>query len=136
VIDARGISGSFLNCGSGTPWNTGSGLINKPSTILLPAGIITIPQTWILPSNTHLIGQGDNATTAAAYGTMIKAKSTFNGTSILQFGDAFTPCCSAISVENLSLNGIGKMSFNGIVNQFSQDFSYVDHVGLYQILSG
>jgi hypothetical protein len=35
-------------------------------------------------------------------------------------------------VENLTLDGQGG-SINGIVNQYSQDFSYVDHVSLYQI---
>jgi hypothetical protein len=39
VIDARGISGSALNCAA-SPWGSGSGYQNKPSTILLPSGII------------------------------------------------------------------------------------------------
>jgi hypothetical protein len=138
VIDARGLSGSTLTCSSGTPWLQGGSFANKPSTILLPVGIITIPQTWVMPSNTHVIGQGDNATTTSSSGTMIKTKTgTFTGGAILQFGDtSITPCCSAISVENLSLNGLGSShpNLNGIVNQNSQDFSYVDHVGVYQIL--
>ena len=58
VIDARGIS-ARLTCASGTsPWFNGANYANKPSTILLPAGTITIPATWVLPAGTKLIGEG------------------------------------------------------------------------------
>lgn len=48
VIDARGISGTALTCTHGSPWNESGVYLNKPSTILLPAGTILIPSTWTL----------------------------------------------------------------------------------------
>jgi len=81
VIDARGISGSTaLTCPSGTtPWSTNgnTNIVNVPSTILLPATggtsptPIVISTPWILPSATHLIGEGDNTTNGSA-GTTIQ----------------------------------------------------------------
>jgi hypothetical protein len=66
VIDARGIRGATnLTCTHGTPWTEGNNTVNLPSTILLPATggatptPIIISTPWILPSNTHLIGEGD-----------------------------------------------------------------------------
>ena len=136
VIDARGLpgtTGTNMTCAAGTtPWNTGS-FVNVPSTILLPARTIVIPTTWVLPNETHLIGQGDNIST----GTTIQAQKTgsgFSGTAMVHFaGPCPMPGCTAISVENLTLDAQG-LAINGIVNSASQDFSYVDHVSLYQML--
>jgi hypothetical protein len=70
-------------------------------------------------------------------GTTIQAKSGFSGT-MIQFGNASPICpsnvCTGISVENLTLDGQGGSAVNGIANAYSQDVSYVNHVGLYQIL--
>ncbi len=52
---------------------------------------------------------------------------------MIQFGSSSCGACTGISVENLVLDGQG-LSINGIVNQYAQDQSYVDHVGLFQIL--
>jgi hypothetical protein len=131
VIDARGLpgaTGTSMTCTSGTPWNNGSSFINKPSTILLPAGTITIPSAWVLPNGTHLVGEGDNP----SYGSTIRA--TFSSGGMIQMGTSCpTPGCTAISIENLILDG-NKNGVDGIVNQNAQDLSYVDHVALYQIL--
>jgi hypothetical protein len=136
VIDARGLHTGVtsMTCAAGTtPWNNGSTSVNVPSTILLPAGTIVIPLTWSLPPNTALIGVGDNI----GSGTTLQANaSSFSaGTAMIQFGSSSlcTSTCSGISVENLNLDGQGQ-AINGIVNAFSQDLSYVDHVSLYQIL--
>jgi hypothetical protein len=60
VIDARGISGATnLTCSHGSPWTEGSNTVSAPSTILLPAGTIVIPTTWVMPNNTRIIGAGD-----------------------------------------------------------------------------
>ena len=128
VIDARGLSSSNTNmtCASGTPWNQGGISANVPSTILLPAGTITIPQTWVLPSKTHLIGQGDNI----GAGTILKANTSFSSP-MIQFGSVTG--ASEISVENLVLDGQGQ-TITGILNQYAGDYTYVDHVGLYKIL--
>jgi len=140
LIDARGLPGS-----TGTSWTcTNSpwyGISTPPpSTILLPAGTIVIPSTWILPSNTRLIGEGDGVPLSGAVGTTIQAStSTFSGP-MLQFGSS-TVCpgptpsvCSGISVENLTLDGNTSSLATGILNQYSQSNTFVDHVGLYQIL--
>jgi hypothetical protein len=137
VIDARGISGSTaLTCASGTtPWNNGSNSVNLPSTILLPAGTIVIPTAWALPSNTHVIGQGDNigsGTTLQACNSAVNSCS-FGSSSMIQFGLSACSPCTGIAIENLNLDGQGQ-TISGIVNQYSGSLSYVDHVSLYQIL--
>jgi len=98
VIDARGIT-TNLTCVQGTPWSESShGYINKPSTILLPAGTITIPTTWVLPSGTRVIGEGSTNPVTLNIGviapqTVIQActantcTSPLSGT-MIQFGDS------------------------------------------------
>jgi hypothetical protein len=142
VIDARGISGSALTCAAGTtPWNNGATTVSAPANILLPAGTIVIPTPWVLPPQTHLIGQGDNPSS----GTVIQActstpcTNSFSGTAMIQFGASSCAAisCPGESVEKLILDGQGRQSggsyISGIVNQ-SSVLSYVDHVSLYQIL--
>jgi hypothetical protein len=75
VVDARGItSPALLDCQSGTPWiqNDSSPTHNPPSssisTILLPAGTITIHTTWVLPDYTKIIGEGNQTVISAAPG--------------------------------------------------------------------
>jgi len=140
VIDARGLPGNTqtsMTC-SISPW---AGITNPPpSTILLPATTgaapITIPSTWSLPPNTHLIGEGDSILpTGLTLGTTLQAQSGFTpGTAMISLGlsSHCTPC-TGISVENLTLDGQGQ-SIDGIDNGFAQDLSYVDHVGLFRIL--
>jgi hypothetical protein len=140
VVDARGISGSALTCTLGSPWTESTSVI-VPSTLLLPAGTILIPSAWVLPPNTHVIGQGDNI----GSGTTLQAcnqpvNGCFTDTAMIQFGlsSLCTTACTGIPLENLNLDGQGQMingqAINGIVNGFSQDLSYVDHVSLYQII--
>ena len=138
VIDARGISGTTaLTCATGkTPWTDGTTPVSLPSTILLPATggasatPIIIATPWVIPSNTHLIGEGDGIGSSAA--TTIQVSSTFNTTPgyIMQFGSASG--ASGISVERLTIDGQGN-SVDGIVNPNAGPNSYVDHVTLYQI---
>jgi hypothetical protein len=143
VVDARGISGAAaLTCGAGTsPWTNGTTPVSVASTILLPAGTIVIPSSWILPSNTHLIGEGDGIpSSGSSPGTTIQAlANNFTG-NMIQFATS-TACsppqggpslCSGISVERLTLDGQGQ-AINGVINQYVGDVSYVDHVSLYQI---
>jgi|SRR5580704_768180 hypothetical protein len=137
VIDARGISGSpALTCPAGTMlWN---GTAVPPAFVLLPAGTIIINSTWVLPSNTHLIGEGDGIPSSSTPATTIQAGSSFPD-SMIEFGSSSTcpsvgsiAVCTGISVENLTLDGLGH-SMNGITNGFSQNTSYVNHVTLYRI---
>jgi hypothetical protein len=127
VIDARGLNSNNVNmtC-SASPW---AGITGPPTNILLPAGTIVIPTPWVLPPQTHLIGQGDNP----ASGTVIQACTSttcthsFSGTAMIQFCSA--SACLGVSVEKLILDGQGRQSngsyISGIFNQYSQA-SYVD----------
>ncbi len=110
VIDTRALPSSnpptSMTC-SASPWD---GITNPPpSTILLPAtggttpSPIVIPTTWVLPSNTHLIGEGDGTPTASsAPGTTIRASGALTTGAMIQFGSS-TVCpssvCTGISVE-------------------------------------
>ena len=156
VIDARGVSGAAnLTWTHGSPWTEGGNTVTAPSTILLPAtgalptnpsNSIVISTSWILPPNTHLIGEGDGipifstgGSLISAPGTTIQAASGFSG-SMIQIGAPSPVCplvntiptCTGISVENLTLDGQGQ-SINGITNAYSQDATSVNHVSLYQI---
>jgi hypothetical protein len=139
VIDARGVSGATnLSCTHGTPWTEGSTTANVPSTILMPAGTIQISTTWVLPSYTRLIGEGENNPLSFAPGTTVQAPSGTLLSTMIQFGSS-SVCgsggCSGISAERFTLDGQAQ-AVNGIVNQFSQNNTYVDHVTIYQILAG
>jgi hypothetical protein len=142
VVNARGISGTTnLTCSHGSPWTEGSTTVNVPSTILLPATgagnnftPIIISTGWVLPANTHLIGQGDNISS----GTVIQAASNVGDmiaycSSILPPQNPPPSSCTGIAVENLLLDGKGN-AVSGIVNYYAGSLSYVNHVSLYQIL--
>jgi len=149
VIDARGViaAGASPVCAH-TPWNNGTTYLStKASTILLPAGTITIPSSWIIPNNTRVIGiEPGSYHTTPATGTMIQAclssitgchgLNFASGTAMLQFGDSNCPQtgtdCTGISVEGVVLNGNG-LNIIGIQNSNAQDLSFVDHVTLYKI---
>jgi|SRR5580698_3299027 hypothetical protein len=133
VIDARGLgnsalSGSPLTCTKGSPWQEGSSSVSSASNILLPAGTIVTPSTWVLPPNTHVTGEGDSLL-APATSTIIQVANTFTGDII----DLCSVACTGVAIENVVLNGNGS-SANGLVNSFAGNLSYVNHVGLYQIL--
>jgi hypothetical protein len=152
VIDARGISAN-LTCANGTtPWFNGSTFANVPSTILLPAGTITIPSTWVLPGGTKLIGEGSEIhgvpiPPTVSGPTMIQActnsisgcPTNFSGT-MIQFGAPLCPgqqctgIVKGVSLENVVLDGNGLSAVTGIQNGWAQELTYVDHVTLFQIL--
>jgi hypothetical protein len=147
VIDARAISGTTaLTCAADTtPWSTDGNahVLTVPSTILLPAGTIVIPTPWVLPNKTRLVGEGDGVplpfNSPPFYpGTTIQlASGLILFPYMIQFGPSSAVCgssgCSGISVERLTLDGQAE-SIDGIVNQLSQNNTYVDHVTIYQIL--
>ncbi len=150
VIDARGINStnSTMTCTStNTPWAYTSGSTtyapNRPSTVLLPAGTITISRTWILPDGTKIVGRGAGAPGDSV--TTIEASSTFTGGWMIQMGPnssnvppliacSTTTGCTDVSVEDLALNGGTKgASISGIINGQSRDMSYVRNVSMTQI---
>ena len=103
VIDARGLpaaTGTSMTCTTTnpSPW---AGISNPPpSTILLPAGTIIIPGTWVLPNYTRLIGAGDaldylsTGTGTVSVGTTLQAclpsvnhcSSSFSGSDMIESG--------------------------------------------------
>jgi len=99
VIDARAMSGSSaLTCTHGSPWTEGSNTVSVPSTILLPAGTIVIPTKWVLPSNTHLVGEGSAISGLFTLATTLQVSSSFTAnTPMIQFGSS-SGCCSGISL--------------------------------------
>jgi hypothetical protein len=131
VVDARGITN--LTCASGTtPWVQGTSTTN-PATILLPAGIITVPKTWVLPNATRVVGEGSGAS-GASVTTLQAPSSGFAGTSMIQFGSS-TICptgCFNVSIEDLSLDGNGN-AIGGIINGQAQELSYARRVNLYRL---
>lgn len=148
VIDARGVTN--LTCLSGTPWVQGSNVFYTPAMILLPAGVIKIPTTWIVPTRTRIIGEGSGASGSNV--TTIQAESGFTdpdsttgsggtgGPSIIRMGSttysqykcSASPCF-AVGVEDLVVDGQGQ-ALNGITNVASEELSYVNRVSLYQVM--
>jgi hypothetical protein len=135
VVDARGIS-TGLTCTTDTPW-VQSTSTTVPADILLPTGTITIGTTWVLPNHTRIIGTGTGSPNTS--GTVITAASGFSG-AMIQMGSSATGICGAsakvcngVAVENLMLNGANQ-AVTGILNENSEELSYVNHVNLYQII--
>jgi hypothetical protein len=86
VIDARGLSSGNRNMTCTTsPW---AGITPRlSSTILLPSGTIVIPTTWVLPSNTRLIGEGDSISSRTTpSGTTIQAHTSFTNADMIDLG--------------------------------------------------
>jgi hypothetical protein len=142
VVDARGFSGSALQCASGTnPWsklitqeiNNGNDAFTN--IVLLPAGQISIVSHWILPNYTHLIGQGPNS-------TVIVLASGFGSPDMIEMGSELTPMpcytssndCSGIVIEHLGI--IGNLNEEGIVNCCAQELSRVNDVSISTVTTG
>jgi hypothetical protein len=120
VVDARGIvpttgSGNDVaqSC-SVNPFPTDA----PPSTVLLPASGINVASTWVLPSNTVVIGQGRNTILNSGF---------MSGDIVQMVGS------SGVVVEHLRIEGFNYAGVNGIHNENAQDFSFVDDVNLHQI---
>jgi hypothetical protein len=131
VIDARGLynaNGSVINC-TGTPFaNFNNSTSPPPTTILLPAAHINIPQTWVLPNNMKIVGEAQNSRISAM------AKGSFTGSDIIDMGSSSlcpvaTPC-SGIAIEHLVMDATNNPILNGIVNNYAQSSSYVNDVGI------
>jgi hypothetical protein len=126
VIDARGLvypgSTSGVIACSGNPFLN----VTVPSTILLPAAQIPIHDTWVLPNNTKIIGEGA--------GTWLQATTKTNAPTgyLIEMGSsASCPSegCSGVTIEHIQLDA-SNLSFSGIHNQFSQTPSYVNDIVL------
>ena len=142
VVDARGISGTSLNCAS-TPWTTAPAGSFANAIILLPPGTITIRSPWLMPSNTHIIGAGPGLTTIqACKSTTTGCSSTnFSGTAMIsmnagndssKWGCGASFVCFAISVADLTLDAQSQ-AIDGIDNTNAEELSYVQHVSMVNI---
>jgi hypothetical protein len=88
VVDARGLnvlnslpeSGTTtrLNCGI-NPYNGVTGAV--PSVLLLPPGNIALIATWVLPSNSRIVGVAPSLPTAEAIGSTIMPAANFTPSS-------------------------------------------------------
>jgi hypothetical protein len=138
LVDARGITA--LNCSQNqiNPWSFTDSQQNSAfsNVVLLPSGTITIYNNWVLPNNTHLIGEGPNLTTIAA-------SSTLSGDMIDMGSETAGPApycftnnqdCPGIVIEDLGLQGNG--SVNGIVNCCAQELSRVNDVFISNVATG
>ena len=144
MIDARGIATPVTCLAGSTPWISGATAVSTPATILLPAGTINVSTTWILPSNSRIVGQGPNS-------TIIKPTASFTANStespsidaVIEMGtqDSATlntfcrpsgttgnADCVAVGVQDLTLNLSGVSVQYGIYNAASQELSFVDNV--------
>jgi len=139
VIDARGISGSDLTCSAGnTPWvytfGSSQSTSTHPSTILLPAGTISVNNSWGMPNGTRLIGEGPGGPGTGV--TTLQAASGSSFTWMIQMGGVAlcSNPCIGVSVEDLALDGNNASSgISGILNGQSQELSYVQHVRFYNL---
>jgi hypothetical protein len=142
IIDARGIPATTLTCAA-SPWATAPPTSSSYSwppaaTILLPAAQITISGSWVLPATSKIVGQGSSVTVLTA------ASSGFQGSDMIDMGAAVYPAnsstlwcggnydCQSVVVQHVALNGNStpqhSNTLNGIVNNFSEELSYVDDV--------
>jgi hypothetical protein len=145
VIDARGVTGTALNCAS-TPWSTAPGTGSFANvTILLPSGTITIRSPWYLPSNSRIIGEGPGATILQACKTTTPGcnSTAFSGTAMismtagkdninLAWGCGAGFICFAVSVADLTLDA-QSLAIDGVDNFNAEEQSYVQHVSMVNI---
>lgn len=143
VIDARGIllaSGqNSIPCtvdpftGPNGSSCQGTTLVNLPSTLLLSATPITINCTWILPSNTRIIGEGPGHSNVTAIQI---PQNGFTGTSMLQMGPS-GGSATGVTIEHLKLEGQPAgttfTAVDGIDNVSAGDGSYANDVLLADI---
>jgi len=131
VVDARGIaqnSTTALAC-SVNPFNG----VTVPSTILLPASTILLQTSWVLPSNTRIIGEGNF--------TVLGVGSWSGGSDLIDMCST-SSACSGVSIEHLKIQGEGNVNcsttpstntYNGIVNNYAQVSSFVSDVTMCDI---
>jgi len=115
VIDARGVTST--NCAS-NPWIYPPSGITIPSTVLLPAGTITVSAPWVLPSGTRIVGEGIGMTTlqaAPGVNTLISFCSS---------------ACTGVGIQDLKLTQTNSNSI-AIDNEYAGDQSYVQRVTIY-----
>jgi hypothetical protein len=135
VVDARGVvappgvpaggGGGSQQCNE-NPFGSIASNNDLPILVLLPASKIEIGKatsSWTLPSNVHLLGEGEYTVLQAEY----------SSGDIIDMGPSgCTTPVTGISVEHLNvevdLSNYPTNTVNGIVNNCAQQSSYVDNV--------
>jgi hypothetical protein len=141
VIDARAVTA--LTCSAVNPWANLIAAETKTetfsNTVLLPAGAITIQQTWVLPPFTHLIGQGPNTTViyaASGLGSNVDMID-MGAESSTMFCWVNNGDCPGIVIEHLGLVGYASATAqNGIGNCCAQELSRVNDVSISTVATG
>jgi hypothetical protein len=147
VVDARGISTNLSCVTSGiTPW-TGT---SKVATVLLPAGTITIANSWAIPSECQIVGEGPGLTTLLVGSALTDPyASTFGITvnpGMIHMGipssssSGTGPIAFDVRISHLTLDGNGEKTvggayFDGIDNNNAEEQSYVDDVTIQNIFA-
>jgi hypothetical protein len=126
VVDARGIAVGSANTCSMNPFAS----VTKNSVVLLPPGVtwLCTTCTWVIPNQSRIVGEGHSQTTIYA-GTSGFSGSDSNHAMIEMCN---TGLCYGVGIADLTVNGNGQMAGTtpiiGILNQNSQELSFVDHV--------
>lgn len=145
VVDARGITPAGCTT---NPFSTGSAP-TKPSTVLLPAGTITLSTAWAIPTLTQVIGQGAGV-------TILKAVSSGftdpffvlspTNPAVIHMGVPNTVAAPPLSgkiafsvvVAHLTIDGnrqsLSGTEVDGIDNNNAEEQSYVDDVMIQNVL--
>ena len=142
VIDARGIA-TPQNCTNVTgsrfanPWSVISARASYANIVLLPTGSIYLAKSWVLPTDTRIIGEGASLTTILPCTTTVCGSGQALSGDLIDMGSSSicpgSSDCQAVVIEHLGLNGSNVSGVNGIVNSASQELSRVDDVSLVNI---
>jgi hypothetical protein len=141
VIDARGVpltSACSQNPIPPPPSCNGNPCPIFSIVVLLPPGTITVSQTWTLPSNTRIVGEGSNLTALQV------GSSGFQNAAMIQMGGTDpnnnqpyclnaqgASSCVGVGIEHLRLDGgSGNGPLIGVDNAYSEELSYVNDVAL------
>jgi hypothetical protein len=149
VIDARGIlEGAGATSCTLNPFDGLSGSFN--TTILLPAATIRTACPWILPSGTHIVGEGRGMSGLVLEASFIPSPNN----AVIEMGSGGwtnTNCspnesyicpsvgCTGISIEHLTISPVVPGStvtyepYTAIYNNWAGDLSYVDDVVLQNV---
>jgi hypothetical protein len=153
IVDARGLNivnaaqynppSNILECNT----NPYSGIqSNVSSVLLLPPGNIALNGSWVIPSNSRILGIAPSIPYAQVLATTLEPASNFtpnstsnHGSPALWSGSASSvitmcgsPPCTGISIEHLIIDGgaapPSSLNYNGIYNNGAGDQSYVNDV--------
>jgi len=141
VVDARGVVYSATGGGETCTVNPFPQTTRSvPLTVLLPPEKILIQTTWILPSNTHVVGQNGNSQLVPTQNPPFQPDPNSPVPAMMEMGSA-SDCpsvgCTGVSIEHVKLDGggvqVNGVGLTGIYNGYARDGSYVDDVSLYRI---